>query len=193
MDGKIILASASPRRKELLKNMGLDFDVMPSSIEENIDNKPFSYTIAESLALEKALYVSKQIHEPAVIIGSDTVVVIDNIILGKPEDKNDAYRMLKLLSGRTHKVISAIAVYDNQTKKTVQDSVTSYVEFRELTDEEIWSYVNSGEPVDKAGAYAIQGKAAIFVKRINGCYSNIVGISVYKLSEILKEFEIKVL
>ena len=99
--------------------------------------------------------------------------------------------MLKLLSNKTHQVISAIAVYDTETEKTVKTSVKSDVTFRKLDDEEIQNYVNSGEPMDKAGAYAIQGKAAIFVKSINGCYSNIVGISQYKTAEILKDFGIR--
>lgn len=193
MNKKIILASASPRRKDLLKSIGLDFEVIPPAVKEEIEDKPFSYELIEKLALDKALNVSGKISYPAVIIGSDTVVVTDNRVMGKPKDDNDAFNMLKQLSGRTHRVISAIAVYDNETQRTVKDSLTSEVIFRELNDEEIWNYVKTGEPEDKAGAYAVQGKAAIFVKGINGCYSNIVGISVYKVSEILREFGVKVL
>lgn len=137
--------------------------------------------------------VAGKVDYPAIIIGSDTVVTIDNKILGKPEDKNDAFNMLRLLSGRTHKVVSAIAVHDSETGKTRTASVTSEVEFRELTDREIRAYITTGEPFDKAGAYAIQGKAGTFVRAIKGCYSNIVGISVFKLAEMLKEFGIEVL
>ncbi len=193
MNKKIILASASPRRRELLKTIGLEFTVIPSSVEEDIEHKPFSYKLIEDLALQKVLDVKDKISFPAVIIGSDTVVVIDNRVLGKPKDSNDAFNMLKLLSGRVHRVISAIAVHDNQTQKTVKTSVTSEVSFREIRDDEIRDYIKTAEPADKAGAYAIQGKAAIFVKGINGCYSNIVGISVYKTAEILAEFGVKVL
>ncbi len=193
MDKKIILASASPRRKDLLESIGLKFEIIPSQIEENIENKPFSYALIENIALEKTLDVSKKISCPAIIIGSDTVVVIDNRILGKPKDDKDAFNMLKLLAGRTHKVLSAVAVYDTETKKVVKDSVTSEVVFREIKEEEIQSYIRTGEPADKAGAYAIQGKAGIFVKEIKGCYSNIVGISVYKIAEILKQFGVRVL
>jgi len=193
MDKKIILASASPRRKDLLKTVGLKFDVIPSEIEEDIENQPFSNDLIEELALEKVLDVSNKVDCPAIIIGSDTVVVVDDKILGKPKDNDDAFNMLKLLSGRSHRVISAIAVYDTETQKVVRDSVTSEVLFREISEDEIQSYINSGEPADKAGAYAIQGKAALFVKSINGCYSNIVGISVYKVYEILKEFGVKLL
>ncbi|OGI02440.1 MAG: septum formation protein Maf [Candidatus Melainabacteria bacterium GWF2_37_15] len=189
MDKKIILASASPRRKELLENIGLDFFVIPSTIEEKIEK----IQDVENVALEKALDVAQKIDFPAIIIGSDTIVTINNKILGKPQTRGDAFNMLKLLSNKTHSVISAIAVYDTETEKTVKTSVKSDVTFRKLDDEEIQNYVNTGDPMDKAGAYAIQGKAAIFVKSINGCYSNIVGISQYKVAEILKDFGIRVL
>jgi len=189
MDKKIILASASPRRKQLLENIGLDFLVIPSTIQEKVEK----IEDVESTALEKVMDVSQKIIFPALIIGSDTIVTINNINLGTPENRTDAFNMLKQLSGKTHRVVSGIAVYDTETKKTVKTSVKSDVTFRKLDDEEIQSYINTGEPMDKAGAYAIQGKASVFVKSINGCYSNIVGISVYKLTEILKEFGVRVL
>lgn len=193
MDKKIILASGSPRRKELLKSMGLDFKVIVSEVEENIENEPFSTELIQNLAEEKASDVASKINFPAIIIGSDTVVVINNKILGKPKDKEDAFIMLKMLSGNTHQVISAIAVIDKETGKVLKDSVVSDVTFKQLSDEEINSYIATGEPMDKAGAYAIQGFAGMFVKSINGCYSNIVGISVFKLAEMLKEIGVKLL
>lgn len=190
IDKKIILASASPGRKELLEKIGLKFEVMPSEIKENINEKTFSRELIENLALEKVMDVKEKINYPALVIGSDTVVVVNDTILGKPESREDAVRMLKLLSGRTHQVISAIAVIDTQTGKVLSDSVKSDVTFRELSDSEIYSYIDTGEPMDKAGAYAIQGIASIFISSICGCYTNIVGISVYKLVEMLKEFGI---
>lgn len=193
MDKRIILASGSPRRKELLKSMGLDFEVIVSEVEENIENEPFSTELIQNLAEEKAADVASKINFPAIIIGSDTVVVINNKILGKPKDREDAFNMLKMLSGNTHQVISAIAVLDKETGKVLKDSVVSDVTFKQLSDEEINSYIATGEPMDKAGAYAIQGFAGMFVKSINGCYSNIVGISVFKLAELLKEFGVKLL
>lgn len=193
MNKKLILASASPRRKDLLTNMGLEFDVIPSEIEENIEGESFSRELIEKLALDKVLDVKNKIDYPAIVIGSDTVVVVDNMILGKPEDVHDAYRMLKLLSGKTHEVISAIAIIDTETDKTLIDSVVSKVSFKELSDSEISNYINTKEPMDKAGAYAIQGLASIFIPSICGCYTNIVGISTYKLSEMLKEFGINIL
>jgi septum formation protein len=193
MHKKIILASASPRRKELLSLVKLEFEVIPSQVEENIENEPFSTELIENLAAEKASDVAGKINYPAIVIGSDTVVLINNKILGKPKDKKDAFDMLKTLSGHTHQVISAIAVIDTETGKTLKDSVISDVTFKELSDEEINAYIETGEPMDKAGAYAIQGLGVMFVKSINGCYSNIVGISVFKLAEMLKEFGVKLL
>ena len=193
MNKKIILASASPRRKELLKSMGLEFEVIPSEVEENIENKSFSLELIENLAAEKAADIANKIKFLSIIIGSDTVVVINNKILGKPKDKKDAFHMLKMLSGNTHQVISAIAVIDTETGKILKDSVVSDVTFKQLSDEEINAYIETGEPMDKAGAYAIQGFAGMFVKSINGCYSNIVGISVFKLAEMLKEFGVELL
>jgi len=193
MNKKIILASASPRRKELLKSMGLEFEVIPSEVEENIENKSFSLELIENLAAEKAADIANKIKFLSIIIGSDTVVVINNKILGKPKDKKDAFHMLKMLSGNTHQVISAIAVIDTETAITLKDSVVSDVTFKQLSDEEINAYIETIEPMDKAGAYAIQGLAGMFVKSINGCYSNIVGISVFKLAEMLKELGVELL
>ena len=190
---KIILASASPRRRDLLSQMGLKFDVIPSNVDENIDNKAFSKELIENLALEKALDVKNKINYPAIIIGSDTVVVTNNEILGKPKDKTDALRMLQLLSGKTHQVISAIAIVDSEEDKTLVDSVVSEVTFKPLSDSEINNYIETQEPMDKAGAYAIQGLTGIFIVSICGCYSNIVGISVYKLAQMLKQLGVIIL
>lgn len=190
---KIVLASASPRRKELLQAIGLEFEIIPADIDETLESDKFSLNAIEKLALDKALDVSKRINYPALIIGSDTVVVIDDQVLGKPKDKEDAFTMLNKLSGRTHKVISAIAIYDTVQDKTLVDSVSSEVTFREMTDKEITNYIESSEPMDKAGAYAIQGIGGIFVSSICGCYSNIVGISIFKLAEMLKAFGISVI
>ena len=193
LDRKIILASASPRRKELLESIGLEFEVIPPNIDENIENENFSTDLIENLAAQKALNVAEKLYFPAVVIGSDTVVVIDNKILGKPKDENDAFRMLKMLGGKTHQVISAVAAADTVSGVMLKDSVTSDVTFRELSDEEIKAYIRTGEPADKAGAYAIQGLAGMFVKSINGCYSNIVGISVFKTAEMLNNLGVKLL
>lgn len=193
MDKKLILASASPRRKDILANLKLKFEVIPSNIEENIEDQNFSRELIEKLALDKAMDIKQKINYPAVIIGSDTVVVINNKILGKPKDKKDAFNMLKLLSGKTHEVISAIAITDTENNKTITDSVVSKVTFKKLSDLKINNYIATEEPMDKAGAYAIQGLASIFITSICGCYTNIVGISAYKLAEMLEEFDIEIL
>lgn len=193
MNKKIILASASPRRKELLKTMGLEFESIPSQVEENIETESFSTELIEELALEKAEDIARKINFPAIIIGADTVVVINRHILGKPKDETDAFNMLKMLSGNTHQVISAIAVIDTETGNILKDSVISDVTFKDISDEEINAYIRTGEPSDKAGAYAIQGYAGMFVKSINGCYSNIVGISTFKLAEMLNKLGVKLL
>lgn len=189
---KIILASASPRRKMLLEKIGLDFDVIPADIDETITEE-FSNQLIEKLALDKAQYVAQKTSEPSIVIGSDTVVVIDSQILGKPKDKEDAKRMLSLLSDNTHEVISAIAVVDTETGLHSCESVISKVKFRKITESEIDNYIKTGEPEDKAGAYAIQGYASVFVESIEGCYNNIVGISVFKLAQMLKKFGISIL
>jgi septum formation protein len=193
MNKKIILASASPRRKDLLKSIGLKFETIPSNIDENIEGQVFSCKLIEKLSYEKANDIAKQINYPAIVIGSDTVVVINGEILGKPADEEDAKRMLLLLSGNTHEVISAITIIDTETLKILSSSVISKVEFRKMQETEIENYIKTGEPFDKAGSYAIQGIASIFVKSIKGCYNNIVGISTFKLSEMLEEFGVSIL
>jgi len=190
---KLILASASPRRKDLLKTLGLEFDIIPSNVEENIEGIPFSNALIEELALSKAQDVASKADNSSVVIGADTVVVVDSVILGKPKDEQDAAKMLKMLSGRTHSVVSGIAVVDKSSGKILTDSVESLVTFRDLDDEEINNYIKTGEPLDKAGAYAIQGYASIFVSFIKGDCNNIIGLSTYKLAEMLKEVDIKVL
>lgn len=137
----IVLASASPRRKELLESLGLEFQILPADIEEKIEK----ITDVENIALEKAMAVAEKIDFPAIIIGSDTVVTINNKILGKPQNRTDAINMLKMLSNKTHQVVSAIAVYDTETERTVKTSVKSEVTFRKLDDEEIQNYINTGD------------------------------------------------
>lgn len=190
---KLILASASPRRRKLLKHLGLTFKVMPSNCNETVDPDTSPDEAVKILALRKAQNIANQTTEPALVIGSDTTVVINNKSLGKPIDNKDACRMLKLLSGTTHEVISGLAVIDTTTKVEIVDSVSSKVLFKELTEEEINDYIQTREPIDKAGAYAIQGLASTFIEKIDGCYNNIVGLPIFRLSEILKDFNINIL
>ncbi len=171
----LVLASASPRRQELLRNADIAFEVQPADIQEKQMPGEAAKACAERLAREKALAVASQRPNDCVL-GADTVVVIDGQLLGKPRDAADATRMLRLLSGRNHEVITGVCVVSNgQTKGA---SETTLVTFNEITDKEIADYVATGEPMDKAGAYAIQGIASRWIPRIEGDYSNVVGLPV---------------
>lgn len=189
---EIILASGSPRRKELLEQIGLEFKVIVSGIEENIEFTGDPEKYAQQLALMKAQDISKTTSLESLVIGADTIVFFENI-LGKPKDKSDAYSILKTLSGNVHKVITGLALINSGQNKIMVSSETTEVTFRELGDNEIWSYINSGEPMDKAGAYGIQGLGAVFVEKINGCYSNVVGLPISRLYNMLLSFGVKIL
>lgn len=173
MDKKLILASKSPRRQEILSQLGFKFDICPSDKEETPDFSEGIGRAAENLAAVKALDVLKK-HPDSIVIGSDTFVVLDGKPLFKPANENDAINMLKSLSGQIHKVYTGVAVVDYE-EQNVFHTVTQ-VEFFELTDDEIKQYVASGEPMDKAGAYGIQGKGCVLVKRINGDYFSVMGL-----------------
>lgn len=187
----IILASASPRRSELLRSAGIPFTVQPADIDEAPLAGEFPRECAERLAREKALAVFRN-NPQQCVLGADTIVVVDEIILGKPRDAEDAVRMLRLLSGRTHSVITGVCVVNPGARGqgsggSLQWSVVSNIETAsettlvamcEISEEEIRSYVATGEPMDKAGAYAIQGMASRWIPRIEGDYSNVVGLPV---------------
>ena len=174
--GKIILASSSPRRQNILKETNLKFEIIPSQYEEDHTRTVFSYEFIENLAYNKALDVSNRIKENALVIGADTVVVLDDEILGKPKDEAEAISMLKRLSGRKHKVVTAIAVINTENNTVKKTAVTSYVEFEQLTDEQIESYVKEYNPLDKAGSYGIQELPSGFVKNVEGSFKNIIGL-----------------
>ncbi len=180
----LVLASASPRRKELLRNAGIAFEVEPANIPEEPLAGETARPYAERLAREKALSISRKRPNQA-ILGADTVVVIDNQILGKPADQADAVRMLRLLSGRTHQVITAICLVVNGEAKVASE--TTSVVMCDISSAEIQSYVASGEPMDKAGAYAIQGMASRWIPRIEGDYSNVVGLPVARVYRMLQQ------
>ena len=184
MNNHIILASASPRRRELLSVITDNFEVIPSGAEETVPNGIGLLETAEYLARIKAKDIAEK-HKDAVVIGADTCVIAEGEILGKPKDKTDAYRMIKILSGKTHIVVTGCAVICNGI--TDSFSVETKVEFYPLSDNEIEEYINGSEPYDKAGAYAIQGKASLFVRQIIGDYFNVVGLPVAMLNKKLKE------
>lgn len=186
--GKIILGSSSPRRADILKRLKLDFEIIPSSYVEPHDKTDFSYDFVESLAYNKALSVAKGVkgvNEKAHIIGADTIVVVDNKILGKPKDKEEAYEMLKMLSGRTHFVVTAVAVVEVPSLEYKIKSTTTYVTFEELTDEQIEYYIENFKPFDKAGSYGIQELPEGFVKKVEGPLDNVIGLPSETLLELL--------
>ena len=182
----LLLASASPRRSELLGNAAIPFTAEAADIhEEPLPNeKPLAY--AQRLARDKALTALAR-HPHEVVLGADTVVVIDQHLLEKPASPDDAARMLRLLSGRTHQVITGICLVASGFERT--EAEITQVRFTRLSDEEIAAYVATGEPMDKAGAYAIQGIASRWVERIEGCYFNVVGLPVLRLYRLLREAE----
>lgn len=184
---KIVLASASPRRKQLLSQMGLEFEVVPSDIDEKLPaDLPYEEAVQE-LAFKKASHVASLIDGHRLVIGADTIVVKDEV-LGKPKDKDDACEILYRLQGQSHEVITGLAVVDNLTGKFKKSFEKTIVEMVPLSMEEIEQYVLTGEPMDKAGAYGIQGLAGIFISRIIGCYYNVVGLPIHRLWMMLKEF-----
>ncbi len=184
---RLVLASASPRRSALLSQIGLTFEVCPSDIVEpphtTYSNDPAS-EVTQKLALLKAVAVSQHFDD-ALIIGADTLVSLDGELLGKPTDDADAFKMLTHLSGTCHEVVTGVALVDTQTEREVVWSETTQVYFRELQSTEIDAYIASGEASDKAGAYGIQGRGAVFVRRIEGCYFNVVGLPLASLVEHL--------
>lgn len=185
MRGGIILASASPRRRELMGLVTENFEIITADVDETIKAGTPPSEAVMALSFKKAMAVSEQ-YKGRTVIGADTVVVCDGKILGKPTDRGNACEMLKMLSGRAHSVLTGVTITDG--RKTDTFFVSSDVTFFELTDEEISTYVLSGEPDDKAGAYAIQGKGSLFVKKINGDYFNIVGFPVSEVNRHLKNF-----
>ena len=186
---RFILASASPRRRELLRNGGFDFDVQPSQVVEEIKPGESPEEFARRAAREKAMQVEASSPADSLVLGADTVVVIDGETLGKPSNREDATRMLQFLSGRTHQVHTGVCLVRAPGQIEALEHATTLVTFRELDEEEIRRYVESGEPMDKAGAYAVQGLASKFVTRILGCYSNVVGLPVALVYGILKKAE----
>ncbi len=184
---KLILASNSPRRKELLLQIGLSFSVEPADVDERVlpDESPDGYALR--VAMDKA-HVAAVRARNGLVIAADTIVVLDGKILGKPADTGDAEKMLSRLSGREHCVITGLAVMDATSGKALSRSSTTRVWFRSLASREISSYVATGEPFDKAGSYGIQGLGAMLIDRIDGCYSNVVGLPLSLLGELLRVF-----
>jgi len=185
----IVLASASPRRAELLHQIGLDFDVSPSDIDESVHaNEPVVDYVQRMAATKAAVARQRHSSEDTIIIAADTTVAIDNTILGKPEDEAQCLDMLASLSGRIHMVHTAVVV--SQLDYAGKALSSSEVSFRHIDEAEAKNYWRTGEPKDKAGSYAIQGKGAVFIDKITGSYSGIVGLPLFELTQLLRDMDV---
>jgi septum formation protein len=189
---RIILASASPRRKELLEKIGLKFEVEPSNYAEDMRSGLSPGELAKSISLEKARVVASK-HKNAIVIAADTFIVFRGKIMGKPNTEAEARKMLIRLRGKAHSVITGFTIMDTEENKVLTESVETVVHIKNLTSEEIDAYVKSKEPLDKAGAYAIQGLGSVIVERIEGDYFNVMGLPLSALAEGLKKFGIHIL
>lgn len=187
----LILASKSPRRRELLALLGVEFKVITEDIDEAIDSSVPVIDEIKRLSFEKALAVKNEALEDDIIIAADTVVALGNRIFGKPKSEEDAKAMLETLSGKTHNVITGITVIKG--KKTDTRAVETQVTFRDLSETEISAYIKTGDPFDKAGAYALQGISTIFVRSISGDHFNVYGLPVSTLADMLRGFGVKIL
>ncbi|MBD5138951.1 MAG: septum formation protein Maf [Ruminococcus sp.] len=181
----IILASASPRRKELMGYIVPRFEIIPADVDETLPKEIPAEKSAEFLAVKKAEHISAQYPE-SIVIGSDTVVIVDGEILGKPADEADAYRMLKKLSGKVHTVITGVCIFKGEKKKSFSEATR--VEFYPLSEEEIRGYIATGDPMDKAGAYGIQGEGCVLIKGIEGDFFTVMGLPAARLKRELAEF-----
>ena len=188
---KLVLASGSPRRKELLEMLGLEFEICPAKGEEKTEEGLSPREIVTALASAKAKEVAAKYPEDTAVIAADTIVWADEQMLGKPRNEADAVRMLELLSGKTHSVFTGICVAFGGEMLTCAEETG--VCFRKLGRDEIEAYVSTGEPMDKAGAYGIQGLAGIFVRELRGDYFNVVGLPICALTELLRSFGLRIL
>ena len=185
---KIILASGSPRRKELLKELGFEFEICKPNVDESPLQNELPEHLCKRLSRLKAQHVAEKFPNE-LVLAADTIVVIDGEILGKPVNRDDAFRMLKELQGREHEVMTGISLC--QSEKIISYVEHSFVKFASLTDRDIESYISTGESDDKAGAYAVQGKGALLIEYVKGDFYNVVGLPIYKLGQMLQEFGFK--
>lgn len=184
---RLVLASKSSRRAHLLQLLGLDFDIMDSEIEEVAEKYTMPEVHVLELAQKKAIKVAEEMNE-GFSVGADTIVVLNGEILGKPQEMNQAREMLKKLSGKTHAVYTGFAIVEKPTGRMVSDYERTQVTFRALEDAEIENYIQTENPMDKAGAYGIQDQSAIFAKKINGCFYNVVGLPLTKFYLTFRDF-----
>lgn len=186
---KLILGSNSPRRKKILLEMGLEYEIIPSNYDEKLDSDDFMYDKIEDLATQKCLDVVRRVDKNSLVLAADTVVVLHNKILGKPHTKENAYNMLKELSGQTHMVVTSICGINTKTNRAATLSTTSYVRFKELTDDMIHYYVDTFTPLDKAGSYGIQELPPNYLDKFEGSFENIVGLCPESVQAVLEKLE----
>ena len=183
----IILASNSPRRKKIMTDLKLPFEIIPSNYDEKLETDEFSYNLIEDLATQKALDVVKRVDKNKIVLGADTVVVLHNKILGKPHDKETAFKMLKELSGETHSVVTSLCGINTKTNRAALISTTSYVRFTEWSDEMIHYYIDTFNPLDKAGSYGIQELPPNYIDKFEGSFENIVGLDPDAVEKVLSQ------
>lgn len=189
-----VLASQSPRRQELLNALGLSFRILIDTSPETVDFTKSPKEIVKELALQKAQNVFSDCKKEEIILSADTMVTLNGVIFGKPDNQENAREMLKTLSGNTHEVYTGFCIMDKEQEKIHTDYECTQVTFKNLSNDEIESYISTGEPLDKAGAYGIQGLGSLFIEKINGDYYNVMGLPLCKLGKILNtEFEISIL
>lgn len=186
---KLILASNSPRRKQIFKDLGLDFEVVPSNYDEKLETDTFSYDLIEDLATQKCLDVVRRSDKNSLVFAADTVVVLHNKVLGKPHSKKEAYEMLKSLSAQTHSVVTSICGINTKTNRAALLSTTSYVRFKALSDDIINNYIEKFNPLDKAGSYGIQELPDGILDKYEGSFENIVGLSPESAKAVLEQLE----
>lgn len=182
---RFVLASASPRRKALLEALGLELDIVVSNAEESFEGTPAAMVVGNARA--KRDDVAARLGEPGVVIAADTLVFLDGHVLGKPDGPETACAMLAELSGKTHQVLTGLAVADTATGKTAEGYEATDVTFRDLAPEEIGHFVRVVNPVDRAGAYTVDGPGSLLVARYNGCYQNVLGLPIVRLDQLLRE------
>ena len=188
---KLILASNSPRRRAIFTKMNLDYEIIPSEYDEKLDSDDFTYDKIEDIATQKCLDVVRRVDNNSLVFAADTVVVLHNKILGKPHTKENAYVMLRELSGQTHMVVTTICAINTKTNRAVTQSTTSYVRFTEWTDEMINEYIEKFLPLDKAGSYGIQELPPNYIDKFEGSFENIVGLAPEAVMEVLTKLDYK--
>ena len=186
---ELVLASNSPRRKKILSDMGLEYRIVPSNYDEKLETDEFTYDKIEDLATQKCLDVVRRSDKNSLVLAADTVVVLHNKILGKPHTKENAYKMLQSLSGETHMVVTAICAINTKTNRAATISTTSYVRFTKWTDEMIHYYVDTFNPLDKAGSYVIQELPQNYLDKFEGSFENIVGLCPEAVKAVLNKLE----